>query len=111
MKACVLETPRPVDASPLAYRDVANPQPTANEVLIRVQACGVCRTDLHVVEGELSPRKSQVIPGHQIVGIVEARGKRADRFAVGTRVGVPWLHRACGRCTYCVRGAENLCEN
>jgi alcohol dehydrogenase, propanol-preferring len=111
MKACVLETPQPVDASPLVYRDVTDPQPAANEVLIRVQACGVCRTDLHVVEGELSPRKSHVIPGHQIVGVVEARGEGANLFAVGTRVGVPWLHRACGRCAYCIRGVENLCEN
>ncbi|MFN0103926.1 MAG: zinc-dependent alcohol dehydrogenase family protein [Bryobacteraceae bacterium] len=111
MKACLLSSPRPVEASPLLYRDVPNRQPVGSEVLIRVRACGICRTDLHVVEGELPPRKSQVIPGHQVVGTIEARGDRATRFPLGTRVGVPWLHRTCGVCPYCVRSAENLCES
>ncbi len=86
------------------------PAPGPDEVLVRVAACGVCRTDLHVVEGELQPRKSPVIPGHQVVGVVERRGPGATRFSEGARVGVPWLHRTCGVCQYCRSGRENLCE-
>jgi alcohol dehydrogenase, propanol-preferring len=78
---------------------------------VRVSACGVCRTDLHVVEGELPPRKSPVIPGHQIVGIVDKLGKDANRFAPGARVGIAWLHKTCGVCEYCRAGRENLCDN
>ena len=84
--------------------------PAAGEVLIRVKACGVCRTDLHVVEGELPRRKMPIVPGHQVVGAVEAAGPGADALAIGTRVGVPWLHCACGKCEYCLAGKENLCE-
>ncbi len=79
-------------------------------MLVRVHACGVCRTDLHVVEGELPPRKSPVIPGHQVVGTIEQNGPGASRFAAGTRVGIPWLHRTCGVCEFCRTGRENLCE-
>ena len=111
MKACVLTTPHPVETSPLVYRDVPSPQPAGREVLVRVYACGICRTDLHVVEGELSPRKGQIIPGHQVVGTIEAQGDRSSRFAIGTRIGIPWLNQTCGTCAYCSRGAENLCEN
>jgi propanol-preferring alcohol dehydrogenase len=78
---------------------------------VRVHACGVCRTDLHVVEGELAPRKSPIVPGHQVVGVVESNGPEASRFALGTRVGVAWLHRTCGTCQYCRSGRENLCES
>ena len=111
MKACVLPTPHPVESSPLEFRDVRDPRPARNELLIRVRACGICRTDLHVIEGDMSPRKCNIIPGHQIVGTVEARGEDAVRFPIGARVGIPWLHRACGTCAYCARRAENLCEN
>jgi alcohol dehydrogenase, propanol-preferring len=111
MKACVLSAPHPVETSPLVYGDVPNPQPLGSEILIRERACGICRTDLHVVEGELPPRKFPIIPGHQVVGTIEARGDRSTRFPIGTRVGVPWLHRTCGVCAYCSRGAENLCES
>jgi alcohol dehydrogenase, propanol-preferring len=111
MKACVLPAPQLVETSPLVYRDVPRPQPVGSEVLVRVRACGICRTDLHVLEGELSPRKCNIIPGHQVVGTIEARGERSNRFPIGTRVGIPWLHRTCGSCTYCSRGAENLCED
>jgi alcohol dehydrogenase, propanol-preferring len=111
MKACVLTTAEPVESSPLVYGDVPCPQPVGNNVLIRVQACGVCRTDLHVVEGELPSRRTSVIPGHQAVGRVEANGQLATRFAIGARVGTPWLHQTCGACGYCRRGAENLCES
>lgn len=110
MKACLLPSPGPMEASPLVYRDVPNRKPVGSEVLVRVRACGICRTDLHVVEGELPPRKGQVIPGHQVVGTIEERGERSTRFPIGTRVGVPWLHRTCGVCPYCVRRSENLCE-
>jgi propanol-preferring alcohol dehydrogenase len=110
MKACLLVAPAPIESSPLQLVDVAVPVPSANQVLVRVSACGVCRTDLHVIEGELAPRKSPVIPGHQVVGTIEQNGPQAARFAIGTRVGIPWLHRTCGVCAYCRSGRENLCE-
>jgi propanol-preferring alcohol dehydrogenase len=91
-------------------REWPQPRPAANQVLVRVHACGVCRTDLHVVEGELPVRKSPVIPGHQVVGIVEECGSGASRFRPGARVGIPWLHRTCGVCEYCRSQRENLCE-
>ena len=109
MKACLLRSPAPVSTNPLALSEVATPQPSAGQVLVRVSACGVCRTDLHVVEGELPPRKSPVIPGHQVVGVVEQLGDGASRFRVGDRVGIPWLHETDGVCEYCRSGKENLC--
>ena len=111
MKACVLNAPAQIETNPLQFTDVAVPQPAKGEVLIRVRACGVCRTDLHVLEGELPPRKSPVIPGHQVVGIVEKVGEGTRRFAFGARVGVAWLHRTDGVCVYCRMGEENLCDN
>ena len=111
MKACVLRGPAAIETNPLEYREVATPQPNSGEVLARVRACGVCRTDLHVIEGELPPRKSPVIPGHQVVGVVEKRGDGAQRFAAGARVGIAWLHRTDGTCEYCRAGVENLCDN
>ena len=93
MKACLLHAPAPVESNPLEFADVPAPRPGKGEVLVRVKACGVCRTDLHVVEGELPPRKSPVIPGHQIVGVVETLGEGARRFAVGARVGLPGCTR------------------
>ncbi|MGH9630977.1 MAG: zinc-dependent alcohol dehydrogenase family protein [Bryobacteraceae bacterium] len=111
MKACVASVPQPVESSPLRYSVVPEPGPAGNEVLIRVRACAICRTDLHIVEGELPWRKRPIIPGHQVVGTIEARGERASRYPIGTRVGIPWLHHTCGVCQYCSRQAENLCEN
>jgi propanol-preferring alcohol dehydrogenase len=111
MKACLLRAPAAVETSPLKYAEVAAPQPKSGEVLVRVRACGVCRTDLHVIEGELPPRKSPVIPGHQVVGIVERQGENTRRFGIGDRVGIAWLHRTDGTCEYCKTGAENLCDN
>ena len=111
MKACLLRAPAAVETNPLKYGEVAAPQPKSGEVLVRVHACGVCRTDLHVIEGELPPRKSPVIPGHQVVGIVERQGKNTRRFGIGDRVGIAWLHRTDGTCEYCQTGAENLCDN
>ena len=110
MKAAVLPAPAPVESNPLRIEDLPKPRPGPGEVLIRVHACGVCRTDLHVTEGELEPRKSPIVPGHQVVGTIEELGPGASRFAVGTRVGVPWLHQTCGVCEYCRSGRENLCE-
>jgi alcohol dehydrogenase, propanol-preferring len=110
MKACVLDSPAPVESNPLRVREVPDPEPSEGQVLVKVRACGVCRTDLHVVEGELAPRKSPVIPGHQVVGTIARNGAGASRFAVGTRVGIPWLHRTDGVCEYCRSGRENLCE-
>lgn len=111
MKACVLLHPAPVETQPLQYTEVPVREPGPGEVLVRVHCCGVCRTDLHIVEGELAPRRSPVIPGHQIVGIVEKMGKDASRFSVGSRVGIAWLHRTDGTCAYCRSGAENLCDH
>jgi alcohol dehydrogenase, propanol-preferring len=110
MKACVLGSPAPVETNPLEYAEVAPPEPGPGEVLVRVNFCGVCRTDLHVVEGELPPRKAHVIPGHQVVGIIEKLGQGATRFQPGVRVGIPWLHSTDQSCEYCLTGKENLCD-
>lgn len=111
MRACVLHAPARVETNPLRFEDVAIPEPGPDEILIRVRSCGVCRTDLHVTEGELPPRKSPIIPGHQVVGLVEKLGAKALRFAKGARVGIAWLHRTDGTCPYCLAGAENLCDH
>jgi propanol-preferring alcohol dehydrogenase len=111
MKACFLRTPAKVESNPLEFGDVPRPEPVPGEVSIRVEVCGVCRTDLHIVEGELPPRKSPVIPGHQAVGHVAAAGIGAQRLAIGSRVGVAWLHRTDGTCEYCRRSEENLCDD
>src|SRR5690348_14045222 len=110
MKACVLRAPAAIETNPLEFTEVAAPQPKSGEVLVRVHACGVCRTDLHVIEGELPPRKSPVIPGHQVVGVVEKAGKNARRFAMRARVGIAWVNKTDGTCEYCRAGAENLCN-
>ena len=111
MKACLLRAPARIETDPLEFTEVPAPKPGKGELLVRVSACGVCRTDLHVIEGELPPRKSPVIPGHQVVGIVEKQGENASRFAIGARIGIAWLHRTDGVCEYCRSGAENLCDN
>jgi propanol-preferring alcohol dehydrogenase len=111
MKACLLRAPAAIETNPLEYAEVAAPQPGRGEVFVRVRACGVCRTDLHVIEGELPPRKSPVIPGHQVVGVVEGQGENTRRFRIGDRVGIAWLHRTDGTCEYCKTNAENLCDN
>jgi propanol-preferring alcohol dehydrogenase len=115
MQACVLQKPANVETNPLACIEAPTPEPAPGELLVRVKYCGVCRTDLHVVEGELTPRKSPVIPGHQVVGTVEKLGEKlgagAPTFAVGARVGIAWLHHTDGTCQFCSSGAENLCDN
>src|ERR671921_1535483 len=103
----ILNSPR----EPLRLTDVPAPKPEAEQVRVRVRACGVCRTDLHVVDGELRDPKLPLIPGHQIVGEVVETGEHVERFAPGYRVGVPWLGWSCGRCRYCLSGRENLCDN
>ncbi|AMK26259.1 zinc-dependent alcohol dehydrogenase family protein [Sphingobium baderi] len=105
MVAMQISTPR----QPLAWIERAVPRPSAGELLIEVSACGVCRTDLHVLDGEI-PAHYPVIPGHEIVGRIAAIGDGAAGFAVGQRVGVPWLGHTCGRCPYCRAGKENLCD-
>jgi len=111
MRAMLLRHPAPVENRPLERIALPEPSPGRGEILIRVRACGVCHTDLHIVEGELPPHRSPVVPGHQIVGEVVDVGAGVSEHGVGDRVGVPWLHKACGLCRYCVRGDENLCEN
>jgi len=111
MKACLLRAIAPIETNPLVFTDVPTPQPGKGEVLVRVHACAVCRTDLHVIEGELVPRKLPLIPGHQIVGVIEKLGEAAHRFAPGTRVGIAWLHHTDQTCEYCRRGMENLCDH
>jgi propanol-preferring alcohol dehydrogenase len=110
MKAWLLNKVAPVAERPLTFSEVPTPVPGDNEVLLRVHACGICRTDLHVIEGDLPIRRSPLIPGHQIVGRVTARGKRVKDFAVGDRVGVAWLNHTCGACEFCCSRRENLCE-
>ena len=106
MRAMVLETAR----TPLRMRELPTPVPAAREILLEVAACGVCRTDLHVVDGELPNPKLPLIPGHEIVGRVAALGADVAGFAVGERIGVPWLGYTCGVCPYCRAGRENLCD-
>jgi propanol-preferring alcohol dehydrogenase len=111
VKAMVLREPRPVEENPLTYVDLPKPEPAPGQVRLRVRACGVCHTDLHLVEGEIALPKLPVVPGHQIVGQVHAVGEGVTRFHVGDRVGVPWLYFTCGQCEYCRRGLENLCDD
>jgi propanol-preferring alcohol dehydrogenase len=106
MKAMVLEKP----GTPLRQLELPAPAPSAGQVLVKVAACGVCRTDLHVVDGDLEEPKLPLVPGHEIVGRVHALGTGVTRFAIGERVGIPWLGRTCGRCRYCLSGQENLCD-
>ncbi len=106
MRAMVLEQQR----EPLREVELPDPEPGAGQVLIAVRACGVCRTDLHIVDGELERPKSPLVPGHQIVGTVAGLGEGSERFGLGDRVGVPWLGWTCGECRYCRSGRENLCD-
>jgi propanol-preferring alcohol dehydrogenase len=110
MKAMVLRQPAPVEAAPLVLEERPPPEPRAHEVRIRVHTCGICRTDLHIVEGELAPQQSAIVPGHQVVGVVDARGPGCSRWNLGDRIGIAWLRSTCGRCARCQRGDENLCD-
>src|SRR3974390_895201 len=106
MRAMVFNAPHQA----LAAMEVPQPTPGSGQVLLQVKACAVCRTDLHIVDGELTEPKLPLIPGHEIVGMVLANGEGANRFTVGDRVGVPWLGWTCGICSYCCGGRENLCD-
>jgi len=107
----VLHHARPAEDSPLRLEELSTPNPTNGQIRVRVRCCAVCHTDLHIVEGDLQLPKLPVIPGHQIVGFVDALGPDARRFKEGDRVGIPWLHSTDSTCEYCQRGLENLCDN
>ena len=111
MKAMLLRRQAPVEQDPLELVELEVPRPGAGQVLLRVLSCGVCHTDLHTVEGDIPLKKTPVVPGHQIVGVVEESGSGVVGVAVGDRLGVAWLHWTCGACRFCLRGSENLCEN
>lgn len=110
MKAMVLKAPRAVEDNPLELVELPIPSPGPGQIRIQVHACGVCHTDLHIVEGELPLPKLPLIPGHEVVGVVDAIGPNVTRFQKGDRVGVPWLYCVCGGCEFCRRGQENLCD-
>ncbi|MDR3443189.1 MAG: zinc-dependent alcohol dehydrogenase family protein [Legionella sp.] len=107
MRAMVMERA----FTPLKYVEVKKPSPNQDQVLIKISACGICRTDLHVVDDELKAPKLPLIPGHQIVGSIEEMGSGVTHFSLGQRIGVPWLGGSCGTCTFCLTGRENLCEH
>ena len=111
MQAWVVDHPGPADGQrhPLVRVERPVPEPGPGEVRVRVRACGVCRTDLHLTEGDLEPRRPQVTPGHEVVGIVDRLGPGSTRWHEGDRIGVPWLAHTCGTCNFCVTGRENLC--
>jgi alcohol dehydrogenase, propanol-preferring len=111
MRAMVLRSQVAVETSPLSPVDLPVPEPGPGEVRVRVRACGVCRTDIHVVEGDLPARRLPLIPGHQVVGTVDSLGPGASRFRIGDRVGIAWLRSTCGRCRFCLSGRENLCAD
>lgn len=105
----VLHEIAPIGTSPLRLEEIARPTPKSDEVLVKVSCCAICRTDLHVIEGDLPAHKRPIIPGHQAVGIVEQVGESCRRLRVGERVGIAWLRSTCGKCEYCTSGRENLC--
>src|SRR6059036_2540869 len=110
MRAMVLDKPQAIEKSPLHLRTIPRPVPGAGEIRVSVRCCGLCHTDLHTVEGDLSLPKLPITPGHQIVGVVDAVGKQVHSLKEGDRVGIPWLYFTCGQCDYCRRGLENLCD-
>jgi propanol-preferring alcohol dehydrogenase len=111
MHAWVVERPGPIGSRPLREVTLPDPEPGPGEVRLRVAACGVCRTDLHLAEGDLAPRRPRTVPGHEIVGYVDRLGPGTDRFATGERIGVAWLRGTDGTCRWCLTGRENLCES
>jgi alcohol dehydrogenase, propanol-preferring len=111
MRAWVVETAGPIDSGSLRSVDLPDPHPGPGQVRIRVGACGVCRTDLHLAEGDLLPHRPRTVPGHEIVGVVDELGPGSDRFRIGDRIGAAWLRGTCGRCRWCRSGRENLCPD
>src|SRR5688572_7595730 len=109
MQAWIVEETRPIARGPLRLVELPDPQPGPGDVRVRVEACGVCRTDLHLAEGDLVPRRPHTVPGHEVVGRVDALGPGCTRLAPGDRVGIAWLRGTCGRCRWCRSGRENLC--
>ena len=109
MRAWAVAVPGPIDRGPLVAVERPVPEPGPGEIRVKVLVCGVCRTDLHLAEGDLTPRRPGVVPGHEVVGVVDALGDGCSHFRVGDRAGIAWLRSTCGRCRWCRRGAENLC--
>jgi alcohol dehydrogenase, propanol-preferring len=110
MRCWIVDRPGPVaTGNPLVRAEREPPVPGPNQIRVRVSTCAVCRTDLHLAEGDLRPRRHGVTPGHEVVGVIDDRGEAASRFAIGDRVGIPWLRFTCGYCRFCARGDENLC--
>lgn len=111
MAAWIVRAPGPIESEPMSYVRKPIPRPARGELLVRVRACGVCRTDLHVSEGDLTPHSDRITPGHEVVGSVEELGPEVSGYSVGDSVGIAWLRKTCGACRHCSRGAENLCPN
>jgi zinc-binding alcohol dehydrogenase family protein len=111
MKTWILEKQAKIEEKPLRLMEVSAPHPKDNEIRIKIYACGVCRTDIHIAEGDLPSRKSPLILGHEIVGVVDEAGKDVRNFKIGKRAGVAWLNYACGKCKFCLSGRENLCPS
>jgi propanol-preferring alcohol dehydrogenase len=111
MRAWAVAAPGPIETSPLVAVERPVPRPGPGEIRVKVTVCGVCRTDLHLAEGDLTPRRAGVVPGHEVVGVVDAVGEGCGRFRAGDRAGIAWLRHTCGRCRWCQRGAENLCPD
>jgi propanol-preferring alcohol dehydrogenase len=111
MRAWLLENPKPLEEKPLRLVEMPDPEPGPGEIVVEVDACALCRTDIHICEAEIDLPTLPVVPGHQPVGRVIRRGENASRFALGERVGLAWLHRTCGECAHCGRGDENLCRS
>jgi propanol-preferring alcohol dehydrogenase len=111
MRAWVVHEPGAIATHPIRMIDRDEPIPSAGEVRVRVSVCGVCRTDLHLAEGDLAPHGRDVVPGHEVVGVVDRVGPGAERFRVGQRIGIAWLRHTCGSCRFCRAGSENLCLN
>jgi propanol-preferring alcohol dehydrogenase len=111
MKAWILENQAPVEKIPLALKDLPDPHPKAHEIRIKNVACGVCRTDIHIAEGDLPLKKIPLVLGHEIVGIVDETGEKVSNFKIGDRAGIAWLNSTCGKCRFCLSDKENLCPN
>jgi len=111
LRALAFAKPAAIETRPLHLVDKPRPVPAAGEILIKVRACGVCRTDLHLAEGDLPPKYPQIVPGHEVVGVVEATGPGVRDFRIGDRAGIAWLRETCGVCRYCRSGRENLCPD
>lgn len=109
MKAWILEKQAPIESKPLVLKELPDPHPKANEIRIKNMACGICRTDVHIAEGDLPLKKSPLILGHEIVGVVDEKGADVQNFDIGGRAGIAWLNSTCGKCKFCQSGRENLC--